>query len=116
MMASEPGGGAALLAVLDALLDLAGDAEAAARLLRRARDFFAGDDGLLLLPNDEALRCVAADPGADVGAQWPASAELLTAARSRVLAVGGASGRMLLPRDLVADGAPALLLPIAYAG
>ena len=116
MMASEPGGGAALLAVLDALLDLAGDAEAAARLLRRARDFFAGDDALLLLPDVEALRCVAADPGEGADAQWPASAELLTAARSRVLAIGGASGRMLLPRDLVADGAPALLLPIAYAG
>jgi diguanylate cyclase (GGDEF)-like protein/PAS domain S-box-containing protein len=116
MMASEPGGGAALLAVLDALLDLAGDAEAGARLLRRAREFFAADHALLLRPDGEALRCIAADPDADADAQWPASAELLAAARSRVLAVGGASGGMLLPRDLVADGAPALLLPVACGG
>src|SRR5579883_325012 len=115
MMASEPGGGAALLAVLDALLDLAGDAEAGARLLRRARELFVADHALLLVADGEALRCVAADPGEGVATQWPASAELLDAARSRVLAVGGASGRTLLPRDLVADGAPALLLPVAYA-
>ena len=120
MTAPEPrdGDSAALLAVLDALLGLAGDAAARATLLRRARDFFVCDHALLLQPDGDTLRCVAAHPAEPAETQWPDAAALLAAVRSRVIALAGApsEARALLPPDLVAPGAPALMLPVALAG
>src|ERR1700722_126773 len=120
MTAPEPrdGDSAALLAVLDALLGLAGDAAARATLLRRARDFFVCDRALLLQPDGDTLRCVAADPAEPAETQWPDAAALLAAVRSRVIALAGApsEARTLLPPDLVAPGAPSLMLPVALAG
>jgi diguanylate cyclase (GGDEF)-like protein/PAS domain S-box-containing protein len=103
------------LALLDALLDVAGDAPAFASLFAAARAVFAFDEGAVLLDEGDVLRCVATDPGETEPRQWPALAQV----RSRfiVLAAGAPSDdRALLPHGLVASDQAAMLIPIAVGG
>ena len=107
------------LALLDALLDVAGDKPSFAALFRAARGVFAFDRVMVLQVDGEALHCMAADPDEGPDRRWPASPELARAARSHVLVLaGGAPGkdRALLPPDLAHPNEPALLLPIVARG
>ncbi len=107
-----------LLAMLDTLLTLTGDAAAAAALARRARLLFGCDHAVLLCEEGDALRAIAGDPPESAGRTWTASAALLHAVRSRVLALDGPESgddRALVPASLVPAGEPALLLPLALA-
>jgi diguanylate cyclase (GGDEF)-like protein/PAS domain S-box-containing protein len=111
-------GSADLLAMLEALLTLTGDTAAIAALARRARALFGCDHAVLLQEDGEALRAVASDPPGGAVRTWAASASLLQAVRTRVLALGSGEpdgDRALVPVSLVAAGEPALLLPIAVA-
>jgi c-di-GMP phosphodiesterase Gmr len=131
MMASESeddgaeGGGAIgatrsadLLAMLEALLTLTGDAAALSALAQRARALFRCDRAVLLQENGDALRAIADDPPEDADRTWAASTALLDALRGRVLALGAPQSdddRAVVPAGLVPAGEPALLLPIALA-
>jgi diguanylate cyclase (GGDEF)-like protein/PAS domain S-box-containing protein len=109
----------ASLALLDALLDVAGDAPPFARLFAAARSVFAYDQALVLRGKGDVLRCVAGDPDPAGDRQWPASPALAQAARSRVLALAAgepSDDRALVPPDLVAADQAALLIPIAAEG
>jgi diguanylate cyclase (GGDEF)-like protein/PAS domain S-box-containing protein len=107
-----------LLAILDALLTLTGDAAAIAGLATHARGLFSADHALLLQENGNALRAIASDPPESAGRTWAAPAAFLQTVRIRVLAFGGAApddDRALVPPSLVPPGDHALLLPIALA-
>jgi len=72
----------------------------------------------LLQQDGDTLRAIAGGPPEAAGRTWPASAALLDALRSRVLALGAPQSgddRALVPASLVPEGEPALLLPIALA-
>src|SRR5690349_24940486 len=73
------------LALLDALLDVAGDIAAFAPLLAVARSVFACDRAMVLREDGDVLRCVAADPEQAQDQRWPAPPALMQAARNRVL-------------------------------
>jgi len=110
--------GADLLAMLDAVLTLTADTAALAALARRARALFGSDHAVLLQEDGGALRAIASDPPATAGGTSVASAALVLAMRSRVLALGGPDSdddRALVPASLAPPGEPALLLPIALA-
>jgi c-di-GMP phosphodiesterase Gmr len=107
------------LALLDALLNVSGDAAAVAPLFGAARNVFAFDHGAVLLLEGDVLHCVASDPGEAENRQWPASSALAQAVRSRVLVLAAgqpSDDRALLPPDLVLPDEPALLVPIAAGG
>jgi diguanylate cyclase (GGDEF)-like protein/PAS domain S-box-containing protein len=110
---------AAGLALLDAVLDVAGNAPPYERLLAAARSVFAFDQGLVLLDEGDALRCVASDPDRAQDRPWPASPALAEAMRGRVLVLAAgepSDDRALVPSDLVPSDQAALLVPIAAAG
>ena len=103
------------LALLDALLDVAGDAPAFAPLFAAARSVFAFDEGAVLVEAGDVLRCVATDPGEAELRHWPALAQVRC--RVIVLAAGAPSDdRALLPHDLIATDQAAMLIPIAVGG
>jgi cyclic di-GMP phosphodiesterase Gmr len=109
----------ASLALLDALLDAAGDAPAFARLLAVARSAFAADQALVLRPDGDVLRCIAGDPAPAADTQWSVSPAFVQSMRSRVLVLPAGQpndDRALLPADLVAPDQPALIFPIAADG
>jgi diguanylate cyclase (GGDEF)-like protein/PAS domain S-box-containing protein len=109
----------ASLALLDALLDVAGDAPPFARLLAAAHSVFAYDEGLVLVDEGDLLRCVASDPDPAGDRQWPASPALTEAVRNRVLVLAAgkpSDDRALVPPDLVPADRAALLIPIAVEG
>jgi cyclic di-GMP phosphodiesterase Gmr len=106
-------------ALIDALLNVSGDAPAFAPLFRAARGVFAFDRAMVLQEDGDALHCMAADPEEQADGRWPASPPLARAMRSRVLVLAGekpSDDRALLPPDLALPGEPALLLPIAVGG
>src|SRR5579871_3574067 len=106
-------------ALLDALLNVAGDAPAWPALFSAARKVFGADGGMVLLAEGAVLRCVASDPAAADDAHWPATPALAQAMGSRVFVLpAGATGdgRALLPPDLLSPDQPALLIPIAAGG
>src|ERR1700722_5276888 len=76
---------AANLAVLDALLNIAGDAPSFAALFRAVRGVFAYDRAAVLQEAGDALHRIAADPEDRTDRRWPASPALVRAARGRVL-------------------------------
>ena len=114
-----PAPAAGNLALLDALLDAAGDESSFAALFRAARGVFAFDRVIVLQTDGDALQCIAADPDDGRDRRWPASPELAHAARSRVLVLAAgkpSDDRALLPSDLLPPDEPALLVPIAAGG
>jgi cyclic di-GMP phosphodiesterase Gmr len=107
------------LALLNALLDLAGDAPDFAPLLAAARGVFAFDHGMVLRHDGDGLLCAASDPPQAEELGWAASPALAQAARSRVLVLAAgdlSDDRALVPPDLVLPDQPALLVPIAAGG
>src|SRR4030088_1857610 len=103
-------------ALIDALLNVSGDAPSFAPLFRAARVVCAFDRAMVLQEDGDSLHCMAADPEQQADRRWPASAPLARAMRSRGLVLAGnkaSDDRALLPRDLVLPGEPAVLLPIA---
>src|ERR1051326_4052443 len=107
------------LALLDALLDVAGDTPDFARLFAAARSVFAFDDGAVLLDEADALRCAATDPDEAEPRRWPASPALAQAVRSRIiiLAAGAPSAeRALLPDGAASPDQPVMLIPIGVGG
>src|SRR5262249_35239259 len=108
---------AAGLALLDALLDVSGDAPEFAPLFAAARRVFECDSAVVLVDDGAVLRCAASDRhAAGQDHQWPASPALAQAMRGRalVLAAGQPSDdRALLPPDLALPDQSALLVPIA---
>jgi len=108
---------AAGLALLDALLDVSGDAPEFAPLFAAARRVFACDSAVVLVDEGTVLRCAASDRHAAAEArQWPASPALAQAMRGRVLVLAAGQpndDRALLPPDLALPDQPALLIPIA---
>jgi diguanylate cyclase (GGDEF)-like protein/PAS domain S-box-containing protein len=116
--ATAPAPAAGHLVLLDALLDVAGDAPAFAALFAAARAVFACDEATVLLEEGDLLRCVASDPAPAEPPQWPAS-PALAQLRSRVvvLAAGTRSDdRALLPDGLVSPDQAAMLIPVAAGG
>src|ERR1700728_1498983 len=104
------------LRVLDALLNVEGDATSLAMLFRALRDVFAFDQAMVLQIDGERWCCVAAEPGELSGREWSNEPLLQDVARGRVLAIGGGqpnADRDRIPAGLVEPDEPALLLPIA---
>src|SRR5215470_8904216 len=104
------------LALLDALLDVAGDVPAFAPLFAAARTVFSFEHAIVLLDEGDVLRCVAGDPAPTQDREWPALPALAQAVRSRVLVLAaGMPGedRALLPPDLARPDEPVMLIPIA---
>src|SRR5215831_7695300 len=107
------------LALLDALLDVAGDVPAFAPLFAAARTVFSFEHAIVLLDEGDVLRCVAGDPAPTQDREWPALPALAQAVRSRVLVLAaGMPGedRALLPPDLARPDEPVMLIPIAAGG
>src|SRR5215831_9118475 len=73
------------LALLDALLDVAGDAPAFPALFVAARGVFAFEHAMVLREEGDGLHCVAADPEPTGDGRWPACPALAQAVRGRVL-------------------------------
>ncbi len=104
------------LRVLDALLNIDGDAAGYAALFRAFRAPFDFDEALVLLDDGSSLTCLAAAPEERAGRQWQATPLLHEIARGRVMALAGASagnGGERLPADLIGADEPALLFPVA---
>ncbi len=91
----------AQLQVLDALLNVDGDAAAYAALFRALRALFDFDDALVLREAEAALTCIASEPEKHTSRQWPATALLREISHGRVLAIGdagpGSAGEGLRP-------------------
>src|SRR5262245_26570602 len=114
-----PAAAARHLALLDALLDVAGDAPAYAPLFGATRNVFAFDQAMVLRDEGDLVRCVAADPVRSEDLAWPPSPAFAQAVRSRVLVLAGgepSEERALIPAGLVSADDPALLVPIAADG
>src|ERR1051326_9464712 len=114
-----PAPAAGHLALLDALLDVAGDTPDFARLFAAARSVFAFDDGAVLLDEADALRCAATDPDEAAPRRWPASPALAPAVRRRIIilhAGAPSDDRTLLPEGAASPDQPVMLIPIAVGG
>src|SRR5262249_44207864 len=104
------------LALLDAVLDAAGDVPDFDSLLAAARQVFAFDKAMVLRDEGDILRCLATTPSPSENRAWPASPALAHAVRGRILVLAAGTptaARALLPPDPLLPDQPALLLPIA---
>jgi len=106
----------AQLRALGALLDVAGDQAAFAALFRAYRALFAYHRALVLQEDGALLNCIASEPAALTGRQWPTGPLLHGVVHGAVVAIDGnapSDQRRQLPIDLVGENEPALLFPLA---
>src|SRR5262245_60745374 len=106
---------AAHLAVFAALIDLENDANAFDALFRALAAVLGFDRALVLADTDGAAYCVAAQPADLAGRRWPGRA-LRDAMTVRAFAPGSGAGAQDGLLAALADGRPALALPIGLGG